>query len=102
MTDRAVMKHPEVYRELKALVRRILYEPLDIGDYFPTAEALVGMLRNLDPADQGSIFHLFNECLEPSSIWHVKLLRVECRNLLDHLRAFEDWRMEHYRLKILP
>lgn len=101
LTEEAVNRHPEVYRELKSLIEGILVAPLDIRDYFSTAEKIVLLLKQLDPGGRGSIFHRFTECLAPSTIWHVRWMRVECTDLMDHLKAFDQWRREKCRLKLV-
>lgn len=101
LTDKAVRRQPGAYRELKSMVLDILGGPLDIGDYVPTARKLVSLLDQLDPGFDGTIFSLSRESFEPTSVWHVKFLRLECSNLLEHLREFEGWRLERHRLKII-
>ena len=100
-THRAVNRHPGVYRSLKSLAVDIVENPLDIREYLPTVEKLMGLLDTLDPNCQGSIFNLFNDRVKPADICQVPLLRVDCRDLLDHLDAFDHWRMENCRLKIV-
>ena len=101
VTRKAVSGHPQTYHDLKALARDIANKPLDIGEYLPTAEKLAGLLSTLDPNGRGSIFHFFNERITPTSIWHVKLLRMECRDLLSHLEVFDEWRLKTCRLTVV-
>jgi hypothetical protein len=101
VTQAAVVRNPGAYRQLKSLAGHIVGKPLDISEYRPTAEKLSGLLKTMDPDGQGSIFYYFNDRISPSSIWHVSLLRMECKDLLDHLRAFDDWRKNRCHLKIL-
>ncbi|MFH1155986.1 MAG: hypothetical protein V1793_19440 [Pseudomonadota bacterium] len=97
----AVNRHPRVYRELQALVRQVLSGPLDVDAYFPTAETLVDLLSSLDPQGAGTIFHAFKERMSPSDIWHVRLLRVECMDLLDYLETLNEWRRTSHGLRVL-
>jgi hypothetical protein len=97
----AASKHPRTYRELKAKAADILDHPIDINDYFPTVEKLVHRLKILDSEGQGSIFQIFNARISPSSIWHVRMLRMECRDLLAHLKAFDEWRRNQHHLRIV-
>lgn len=101
ITQTAVTKQPVVYRELKCLAGDIIAKPLDIGEYLPTAEKIVGLLRKLDPNGQGSIFYFFNNRISPSSIWDVTWLRLECKDLLAHLKAFDEWRIKTSRLNVV-
>ena len=100
-TQTAVNRHPGVYRRLKGLAAEIVDNPLDIREYLPTVETLVGLLDTMDPNGHSSIFNLFNDRITPSDIWQVSLLRMECRDLLAHLNAFDKWRMKNCGLRVL-
>lgn len=100
-TRTAVSRHPGAYRDLKTLADDILAAPLDINDYFPTVEKIVRLLEILDPCGRGSIFQIFKTRISPSSIWHVKMLRLECRDLLAHLNAFDQWRRDKHHLRMV-
>ena len=100
-TQAAVAKHPAAYRELKSLALEIVAKPLDIKAYLPTVEKLVALLETLDPNSQGSIFYFFHDRIAPSSIFDVCWLRMECQDLLAHLRAFDEWRLRRCRLKVV-
>lgn len=101
MTLSAVTKHPAVYRELKSLARDIVANPLDIGEYLATVQKLAGFLNGLDPNELGSIFSLFNDRITPSSIWDATWLRLECKDLLAHLKAFDEWRLKTCGLRVV-
>jgi len=97
----ATKRNPETYRQVKEQVSDIIDNPVDIKEYFPTVEKLLCRLEALDPKRRGSIFDIFNDRLSPSSIWQVKLLRMECRDLLFHLDAFDEWRRKKHRLRVV-
>ena len=101
LTQTAVIRHPGVYRQLKSLASDIACKPLDIKEYLPTVEKLAGLLKIMDPEGRGSIFYLFNDRIAPRSIWQVPLLRMECKDLLAHLKAFDEWRLRTRRLKVV-
>ena len=101
LTKSAVVRHPGVYRQLKSLAGDIVGNPLDIKEYLPTAERLAGLLRIMDPNESGTIFHFFRSRISPSNIWQVPLLRVECQDLLAHLEAFDQWRVQSSNLKVV-
>jgi hypothetical protein len=101
ITRTAVARNPGVYHQLKALAGDIVERPLDISEYLPTAEKLVGLLKIMDPDGGGSIFSFFNDRISPSCIWHVPLLRMECKDLLAHLKAFDQWRIDTRHLKLM-
>ena len=100
-TGEAVNRHPNVYREIKELAEKIVIQPLDINDYPSTAEKLADLLRTMDDGKQKNIFHFYSDRVSPASINRLKLLRLECRDLSEQLRAFDTWRMETHRLRVL-
>jgi hypothetical protein len=100
-TDTAIRSQPNAYLELRSLLVNIINNPLDINDYLPTAEKIVHLLKDLDPNGHGSLFHFFNERFSPSNIWQVSELRLDCRDLLDHLKAFDEWCMDTCHLKVI-
>ena len=100
-TRTAASRHPDTYRDLKARAADIAENPVDINDYFPTVEKLVDRLKAMDPVGHGSIFDIFNARIRPSDIWQVKLLRLECKDLLAHLHAFDEWRRKQHHLRMV-
>lgn len=98
-TGNAAGNHPRTYRALKSLAVRIVDAPIDINDYFSTVERLLDHLHRLDPCGRGTIFHIFSDRIAPTSIWQVRQLRMECRDMLVHLNAFEKWRRQKHRLR---
>jgi hypothetical protein len=101
MTKNAVAKQPIVYRQIKTLASNVVKNPLDIREYFPTVERLTNLLQTMDPEGRGSIFHFFSKHISPTSIWQVPLLRMECRDLLSHLEAFDQWLSQTSHLKLV-
>ena len=100
-TKVAARRHPDAYRELKSRAADVIARPVDINDYFSTVEKLVACLKRLDSGGQGSIFDIFSTRIAPSSVWHVRMLRMECADLLAHLNAFDRWRREKSRLRMV-
>lgn len=98
-TRLSTTKHPCTYRELKSLAAHVVNHTIDIDAYFPTVEKLLNHMQRLDPTGRGSIFHIFSQRIKPVNIWQVRLLRMECRDLLEHLSAFEQWRRQQHHLK---
>ena len=101
ITQTAVIKQPCVYRKLKSLAVDIITKPLDINEYLPTANKLVELLKKLDSNGKGSIFYFFNDRIAPSNIWDVTWLRLECKDLLAHLKAFDEWRLKNCGLRVV-
>jgi len=100
-TEKAVGRHPEIYGEIKSLLGDIVTKPLDIGDYPPTAEKLGRLLRAMEDDTQKNIFYFFCDRISPLSISKLKLLRLECLDLLEQLESFDVWRKEAHHLRLL-
>lgn len=100
-TQKAVNKNPGVYHKLKSLAADIVVNTLDIKDYLPTAKTLAELLKAMDQNGQENIFNLFSDRIVPSNIWKVTLLRVECKDLLDHLKEFDKWRIKNHNLHVI-
>jgi hypothetical protein len=98
-TQNAAAAHPGTYRRLKSQAAEIVETAIDINAYFPTVEKLVERLKTLDPSGRGSIFDIFGHRISPSSIWQVRMLRMECKDLLAHLDDFDKWRREKRHLR---
>ena len=98
-TRLAATQHPHTYRQLKTLAADVVNHSIDIDRYFPTVEKLLAHMQRLDPAGNGSIFQIFRDRIKPASIWQVRMLRVECKDLLDHLEAFDQWRRQTHHLR---
>ena len=100
-TRLSTTRHPCDYKALKSLAAEVVDAPIDIDSYFPTVKKLLDHLERLDPMGRGSLFHIFRERIKPESIWHVRLLRMECLDLLAHIDAFEKWRQGQHGLRIV-
>ena len=97
----AASDHPRAYRRLKAQAATIINTPIDINDYLPTVDRLTHELHRLDCRGHDSIFHIFSARVAPSSVWQVGMLRMECKDLLAHLYAFDEWRRRRHRLVLV-
>lgn len=100
-TEAAVGSQPGAYQDLKRLAVRIVDEPLDIGEWLPTARKMADLLVLLDPDRSGSIFGCFHDYILPSDVWHAATLRIDCADLLDHLNKFDQWRREKRQLHVV-
>jgi hypothetical protein len=100
-TRTAAVAHHRAYRKLKSVATDIVSRPVDINDYFPTVEHLINLLDELDPCGRESIFSIFRIRISPSSVWDVRMLRMECRDLLAHLKDFDEWRREGHHIRMV-
>jgi hypothetical protein len=100
-THMAAVDHHRAYRKLKSAAADIVSRPVDINDYFPAVENLIRLLDELDPCGCESIFAIFRTRISPSSIWDVRMLRMECRDLLAHLKSFDAWRRDRHHLQMV-
>ena len=101
VSEKAVADNPVVYREIKSLAGDIANKPLDIAEYVPTADKLFELLEKMCSEAHGTIFQYYYKSVSPTSIWHLKLLRVECRDLLASIEALDKWRKNKRSLKVV-
>ena len=100
-TQHAAGEHPGAYRKLKSQAAAIVENIVDINEYFPTVEKLIERLNRLDSGGHGSLFDIFRTRIAPSSIWQVRMLRMECEDLLAYLADFDTWRRQKGHLRLV-
>jgi hypothetical protein len=98
ITEKLVVRDPNGYSQIKELLKDIVTKTVDICHYEDTAIKLDRLLTKIDDASKRSIFYFFSDRFSPFSISKMRLFRIECRDLLDQLKAFEDWRIEKHHL----
>ena len=101
ITEELVGRDPGVYSQLKGLLKDIVTQTVDICDYEDTAEQLDRLIKGIDNCSRRSIFYFFCDRFLPCSISKMRLFRIECRDLLDQLNTFENWRKDKHHLIVL-
>ncbi|MBF0225776.1 MAG: hypothetical protein HQK76_10005 [Desulfobacterales bacterium] len=99
ITEKAVLQYSKEYREIKCLLRRIVFEVVDISEYYPLSNELINLF---DAMGEGTIFYnYFYKNIDPSQSGDARFLRAECRDLLNQIEEFDEWRLKNRNIRIL-
>lgn len=101
LSEQAVRKRPEAYRQVKSLIHQIVNEPVDVGEYFHLARTLTDLLNHLGSCQPGSIFEYYQPNIDPLKQGQARYFRMECCDLLEQLQNFEQWRKARRPLKLI-
>ena len=100
-SEQVIRKHPDVYRQLKKLVRDIISEPVDISDYYSTAQALTHLLKQMAQSGHGSIFDYYYVQIDPHQKGQAQYFRANCVDLEEQLRCVDQLRSDRCRLRVI-
>ena len=98
VSEKSISAHPEVYRQIKSLIRGIIHQPLDVADYYPTASRLGDLLDRMARPLSGTIFAYFAPQIDPCRSGDVRYLRVTCTDLAQQISALDRWRARRHGL----
>jgi hypothetical protein len=101
VSEQAARKHPDVYRQLKQLVRDIISKPLDIGDYYAMAKSLADLLKQMAQSGHGSIFHYYYAQIDPHQMGQAEYFRANCVDLEAQLQCVDQMRLSRCRLRVV-
>jgi hypothetical protein len=97
-SDKAVIKHPEAYLEIKRLAKGVIEDTVDIGDYFKTAGELTRLLSTLTRGHAGTVFTYFQKNIDPRQCGQAAFFRAMCVDLEQQCGEFDKWRISIRRL----
>ena len=100
-SERAILKHRNTYQALKLLLREINSGPVDVSDYYRTANRLATMLREMSEDADRNIFHLFATQIDPAKGGRARWFRLACLDLAEHVKDIERWRAAKSRLRVV-
>jgi hypothetical protein len=98
-SEQAILRQVDAYRVLKQLVQDINGHILDVADYYRTARRLGTLLDQMTSGMDQTIFHYFAEYIDPGKHGDIRCFRLECRDLAEHIKELEQWRVARHRLK---
>lgn len=99
VTEQAILNNPETFQEIKRVLIRITYEPVDIDTYFGTACRLARLLKEMGPE---TIFtRYFHENIDPSLNGKAYFFRAECQSLLEQIDDLNNWRKSRRKLVLI-
>jgi hypothetical protein len=92
ITEKAIIAHPETYREIKQMLDHIVADTIDIGEYQKTAEQLSRLLEIMISSGTSSIFYYFYNNIDPRQGGDVRYFRATCMDLMEQIRCIDDMR----------
>jgi len=99
ISARAVMADPAAYRELRRMAAAVVADPLDIGAYHATADAMMRLLERLCRAGAGTYFTYYHRAVDPRGEGDVRTFRALCRDMLATFAEFDHWRVTQRGLR---
>ncbi len=100
-TDETICRHPDAYKELKCLIRRINNEPVDIGQYLESARRIILLLKTLTMGRNGTLFEYFLTQMDPKKSGTAIYFRFYCTDLQNLLNQIDSYRKSRRRLKLV-
>jgi hypothetical protein len=101
MAEKAIVAHPEAYREIKQILDRVVADVIDIGEYRKTAERLARLLEIIAASGKSSIFHYFYNNIDPRRGGDVRYFRAICTDLQKQIHCIDDMRRATHRLRLV-
>ena len=101
ISAKAISEHPNEYRELKALVSKILSKPVDIGDYYKTAGKLAGLLEKMVETGPESIFCYYYKSIDPRQSGQARYFRANCLDLYEQLKYVNELRIDTRKMRLI-
>ena len=98
LSEKALVEHIETYREIKTLVKEIVFKTVDIGDYFSTASRLTKLLETMTQVGTETIFNYFYQNIDPRQCGEVRYFRAVCLDLFEQLNELDKWRADKRKL----
>ena len=101
VSEKAVVEHPDVYREIKKMVLEVISTPVDIGDYYKTARKLSELLEKMAKADANSLFYYFAKSIDPMKCGRAMYLRADCLDLWEQLKCIDELRTRKHHMRVI-
>ncbi|RJP94600.1 MAG: hypothetical protein C4518_03155 [Desulfobacteraceae bacterium] len=101
VSEKSVAEHPDVYREIKKIVRDVISSPVDIGDYYKTARKLSELLREMAKTDAISLFYYFAKSIDPLQCGRAMYFRADCLDLWEQLRCIDELRVSLHHIRLI-
>jgi hypothetical protein len=99
ISEQAILRDPDTYRELKQRLLRISNDPIDIDEYFCTACRLAQLLKKMGPETIFTTY--FHENIDPNLKGKAYFFRSECKNLLELIEDLNKWRKSKRELTLV-
>ena len=90
ISEQAILRDPDTYREIKQQLLRISNDPIDIDEYFCTACRLAQLLKKMGAETIFTTY--FHENIDPNLKGKAYFFRSECKSLLKLIENLNKWR----------
>ena len=101
ISQKAIIEHPEEYREIKRTIRDIISKTIDIGDYYKTAEKLSRLLSKMTESGNQSIFHYYYINIDPRQKGQARFFRANCVDLEQQLQFIDEQRHSKRHIRVI-
>jgi len=99
ISEQAILRDPDTYREIKQRLLRILDDPIDIDEYFCTACRLAQLLKKMGSETIFTTY--FHENIDPALKGKACFFRSECKSLLELIEELNKWRKGKRKLTLV-
>jgi hypothetical protein len=90
VSEKAILRDPDTYHEIKQRLLGVLNDPIDIDEYFCTACRLAQLLEKMGPETIFTTY--FHENIDPNLKGKAYFFRSECKSLLELIDDLNKWR----------
>jgi len=101
VSEKAIIDHPAEYREIKKLIRLIIFKTLDIEDYYSTAKKLTRLLDKMTESGNQSIFYYYYKNIDPRQKGQARYFRANCIDLDQQLKCVDQMRYNKRKLRVI-
>jgi len=101
VSEKAVIEHPDEYREIKKIIQYIIAKTVDIGDYYTTAKKLTRLLGKMTESGNQSIFYYFYTNIDPQQKGQARYFRTNCMDLEQQLKYVDQMRYDKRHIKVI-
>jgi len=98
-SEKAVIKYPDSYGEMKKLLNHVVTKKIDIDEYETIACTLAGLIEKM--GTDTIFYHYFHENINPKKMGKAKYFRFFCRDLLGQVDELTKWRHAERNISLI-
>jgi len=97
--EKAVIRLPDCYNEMKKLLNHVVTKKIDIDEYESVACALANLIEKM--GTDTVFYHYFHENINPKKLGTAKHFRFFCRDLLGQIDELSKWRHSKRKISLI-
>ncbi|MBC2715011.1 MAG: hypothetical protein HF978_06840 [Desulfobacteraceae bacterium] len=101
VSEKAIIEHPDEYREIKKIIRYIISKTVDIGDYYTIAKKLTRLLDKMTESGNQSIFYYYYKNIDPQQRGQARYFRANCMDLEQQLKCVDQLRCSKRHIRVI-